>query len=1012
MKIDLGRVVGADGKSAYQIAVEHGFEGTEQEWIDSLNYDDDISALDEKINQEIEDRTNADSNLQNQIDSINEKIPEAATASNQLADKQYVLDKIATNSGNFIGAFSSFEELQNYEGTLVKNDYAFVITVETSLKSYKRYQWTGSEWKFEYDLNNSSFTDEQWDAINSNVTATWKTNVDTELGEIDSKLNGTIIYAANEETSRYFAFSYTDSYGSSAKNQEILIQVNRLNFAPYTILFNATSYNYNSGDNRLVDLGNSYKENYYSVKFYLDNNTDTLYLSVPSYCYVTLKNILLPTTPIVLDEVDSIPDTATKITPAKYALKTEVEDTYATKTDLSGKADKSHTHDDRYYTETEIDSKLSGKVDKNASLAIRGTTYDDVNYGDENPYIEFSEANGSQPVRLSYTSYDAYQSPASITLNGSQGEEYFIAPNIKATSKFYGDLSGNATNANAVNGLETRTYLKNDNSGYPTYRLMWNITDFFNTTINSSTIGSCTTRGFVGFVLSQRENSGWNDRNYHIGYIDMNINYRPTKEGFNLYYTNGNYVPYIIKDTANSNYYLALKVVSGGRVYRLFGRFYNGQKYNSTAKNYTGGSSYVDTEIKATDAKGTLPARYELISTYNSVDLSPKFNNIWNVSEVSKAHNDGSGNNIVDTYATKTELNSHTHSEYHSKTDLNIKNYGYLGGTRYIEVSSFSTFAGVEVNIAYSGKWYFATPGSAPLYFSGDYYTSYGVSGWAWSSDNKKLYLKISLPTANYKPVSISVLGSNANDVSISDDSTSAPSGITFNTNTYDIKAEIDGKANSSQLDDLKKYHKRIFNSTGDTKYYVIKNIPNRNPIQIMGSVSRLDTVDSVFNFTATGYSAQQMRIVGIWNNSALYGQTWKPLPFKFFRQSDNTYNLWAEIPSYSVMNAVMTTYNGTDYSFVESAFDDTGTEAPKEMSIMAHQDLDGNDIRATYALKSDLANAGMSVSAKNVMEATGSIDFNTNKALFQLPIYSAEDTDQPTTLGAMWIQEIKENTK
>lgn len=27
---------GSDGKSAYEIAVEYGFEGTEQEWLDSL----------------------------------------------------------------------------------------------------------------------------------------------------------------------------------------------------------------------------------------------------------------------------------------------------------------------------------------------------------------------------------------------------------------------------------------------------------------------------------------------------------------------------------------------------------------------------------------------------------------------------------------------------------------------------------------------------------------------------------------------------------------------------------------------------------------------------------------------------------------------------------------------------------------------------------------------------------------------------------------------------------------
>ncbi|MBR2863731.1 MAG: hypothetical protein IKB97_09340 [Bacteroidaceae bacterium] len=42
----------------------------------------------------------------------------------------------------------------------------------------------------------------------------------------------------------------------------------------------------------------------------------------------------------------------------RYYTETEVD------TKLGGKANASHTHDDRYYTETEVDTKLGGKVDK------------------------------------------------------------------------------------------------------------------------------------------------------------------------------------------------------------------------------------------------------------------------------------------------------------------------------------------------------------------------------------------------------------------------------------------------------------------------------------------------------------------------------------------------------------------------------------------------------------------------------------------------------------------------
>ena len=39
---DAGGIKGEDGKSAYQIAVENGFVGTEAEWIESLKGDDYI----------------------------------------------------------------------------------------------------------------------------------------------------------------------------------------------------------------------------------------------------------------------------------------------------------------------------------------------------------------------------------------------------------------------------------------------------------------------------------------------------------------------------------------------------------------------------------------------------------------------------------------------------------------------------------------------------------------------------------------------------------------------------------------------------------------------------------------------------------------------------------------------------------------------------------------------------------------------------------------------------------
>ena len=105
---------------------------------------------------------------QEDIEDINSLIPSQASVSNQLADKDFVNSSISTNTANFIGTFNSVAELEAYSGTLTNNDYAFVATTDSAGNTlYDRYKWNGSEWLFEYELNNSSFTAAQWASINS-----------------------------------------------------------------------------------------------------------------------------------------------------------------------------------------------------------------------------------------------------------------------------------------------------------------------------------------------------------------------------------------------------------------------------------------------------------------------------------------------------------------------------------------------------------------------------------------------------------------------------------------------------------------------------------------------------------------------------------------------------------------------------------------------------------------------------------------------------------------------------
>lgn len=129
--------------------------------------------------------------LESDISDIEDLIPSQATSSNQLADKDFVNSSIATNTANFIGTFNSLAELEAYSGTLTNNDYAFVVvTDQYGNTAYDRYKYTTAttpaSWQFEYELNNSSFTAEQWAAINSGITSSGVSLISTALQPNDN----------------------------------------------------------------------------------------------------------------------------------------------------------------------------------------------------------------------------------------------------------------------------------------------------------------------------------------------------------------------------------------------------------------------------------------------------------------------------------------------------------------------------------------------------------------------------------------------------------------------------------------------------------------------------------------------------------------------------------------------------------------------------------------------------------------------------------------------------------
>ena len=111
--------------------------------------------------------------IQSCVSAIEEKIPAQASASNQLADKDFVNSSIATNTANFRGTYACVAELPSTGNT--NNDYAFVCSLNTTTGNYiyDRYKWVASAscWECEYELNTTGFTAEQLASINSGITS-------------------------------------------------------------------------------------------------------------------------------------------------------------------------------------------------------------------------------------------------------------------------------------------------------------------------------------------------------------------------------------------------------------------------------------------------------------------------------------------------------------------------------------------------------------------------------------------------------------------------------------------------------------------------------------------------------------------------------------------------------------------------------------------------------------------------------------------------------------------------
>ena len=131
-----------------------------------------------------------------QLNKVTELIPNTATIDNQLADKNFVNSSISTATAEFRGTVENLEDLNSISANI--NDYAFYKHIDENGNTlFDRYKFT-DKWEYEYTLNNSSFTAEQWATINSGIT---KNSIPTTTSELINDSNFATTSAIPTKTS-------------------------------------------------------------------------------------------------------------------------------------------------------------------------------------------------------------------------------------------------------------------------------------------------------------------------------------------------------------------------------------------------------------------------------------------------------------------------------------------------------------------------------------------------------------------------------------------------------------------------------------------------------------------------------------------------------------------------------------------------------------------------------------------------------------------------------------------
>lgn len=335
------------------------------------------------------------------IETIRALIPNAASVTNQLADKEYVNSVIGRSAGRYLASnnigdgFATTAALLSgpyyFDGvisTLQVDDYSIVIRDENKNNNTSVYVWRDNQWKFERNVDATSAR-----IISSNVIPN-----NTDLNTLVGNSQTIRLYNGNANGN-----TYTNK--PTEVNNEFLLEVINCNNATYVlqIIYAAANGVYMRKRNFTWGTWNKVMDASGNITLSTTGNAATATTSVTSTKQSTdtkdVRMNISATNVITLEywangkwntaeigsSISGVVDQAAYASDAGHAtIADNYSDNGTIKTALDNRSLVGHTHDDRYYTESEIDSKMDGKVNTNDEYAsgcnLRNTTLNNVYY--------------------------------------------------------------------------------------------------------------------------------------------------------------------------------------------------------------------------------------------------------------------------------------------------------------------------------------------------------------------------------------------------------------------------------------------------------------------------------------------------------------------------------------------------------------------------------------------------------------------------------------------------------